>query len=183
MKARILALTILMMAGFSATLSAQKSFYDFKVKDIYGKEFDFSTLKGKKVLIVNTASKCGYTPQYAGLEKLYKQYGKDGFVVVGFPSNDFGDKEPGNNKQIEEFCRENYSVTFPMMGKTDVKGDDIDPVYKWLTEKKENGKMDTKVAWNFQKYFVNEKGELVGYVSSKTEPDDPKIINFIEGKD
>ena len=131
----------------------QKSFYDFKVKDIYGDDFDLSQLKGKKVLVVNTASKCGNTPQYKDLEALYKEYGGDKFTIIGFPANNFLHQEPGTNEEILEFCEKNYGVSFPMMSKISVKGDDMDPLYHWLTHKTENGVMDSQVKWNFQKYL------------------------------
>lgn len=182
MKRTLAIFVMLVLTTLFTPAYSQKSFFDFKVKDINGKEFDFSTLKGKKVLVVNTASKCGNTPQYADLEKLYNQYRKDGFVIVGFPANNFGGQEPGNNQQIEEFCQKNYSVTFPMMGKSSVKGNDMNEVYKWLTEKKENGKMDSEVTWNFQKYFIDPDGSLAGYVSPTTLPYNDKIINWINAK-
>lgn len=168
---------------FAALLSfGQKSFHDFTVKDIEGNNFDMASLKGKKVLVVNTASKCGLTPQYEGLEALYKKYGGDKFVIVGFPANNFLSQEPGTNAEIAEFCEKNYGVSFPMMSKISVKGDNMAPVYHWLTEKSLNGLEDSSVAWNFQKYMIDENGQLVGYVSPKTAPDDPKIVSWIEGK-
>lgn len=166
-----------------ATLGfAQSSFYDFKVTDIDGKPFDLSSLKGKKVLVVNTASKCGYTPQYAQLESIYKAYSSDGFVIIGFPANNFGAQEPGTNEEIAEFCEKNYGVSFPMMSKISVKGDDIHPLYKWLTQKSLNGKQDSEVRWNFQKYLIDEKGNLAGMYESKVKPDDEKIVGWIQSK-
>ena len=159
---------------------SQKSFYDFKVKDIDGKEFNLSSLKGKKVIVVNTASKCGFTPQYKELEAIYKQYGGDKFTIIGFPANNFGKQEPGTNKEIAEFCEKNYGVTFPMMSKISVKGDDMDPLYKWLTSKSENDLEDSEVKWNFQKYLIDETGKLVDVVYSKVKPDDEKIVNWIK---
>lgn len=163
------------MAGYS------QSFYSYKVKTIDGKEFDFSTLKGKKVLIVNTASKCGNTPQYADLEKMYKQYKDKGLVIIGFPENNFHNQEPGTDKQIEEFCTKNYGVTFPMMSKISVKGKDMAPIYQWLTEKSKNGVMDSHVKWNFQKYMIDEKGNLVGEVDPPVNPYCDKILNWLKG--
>jgi len=128
----------------SISVNAQ-SFYDLKSKTIDGKDFSFSELKGKKVLIVNTASKCGYTPQYEDLEKLYKTYKDKNFVIIGFPANNFGHQEPGSNSDIKEFCSKNYGVSFQMMEKISVKGDDMDPVYHWLTEQSKNGKMNSSV--------------------------------------
>ena len=168
------------MILFSFAAFSQKSFYDFKVKNIEGKEFNLSSLKGKKVLVVNTASKCGNTPQYADLEKLYKEYGNQKFVIIGFPANNFGAQEPGTNKEISSFCTKNYGVTFPMMSKISVKGADMHPLYKWLTSKKENGVMDSEVTWNFQKYMIDENGKLVGMVDPKVKPYDEKILNWLK---
>lgn len=168
---------------FAALLGfGQKSFYDFTVKDIDGNDFNMASLKGKKVLVVNTASKCGLTPQYEGLQALYDKYGGDKFVIVGFPANNFLGQEPGTNDEIEEFCQKNYGVAFPMMSKISVKGDDMAPIYHWLTEKSQNGVMDSSVAWNFQKYMIDENGKLVEMASPQTKPEDPKIVNWIEGK-
>jgi glutathione peroxidase len=158
------------------------SFYDFKTKTLDGKEFQLSSLKGKKVLVINTASKCGFTPQYKELETLYKTYGGDKFVIVGFPANNFGNQEPGTNEDIKSFCQLNYGVTFPMMSKISVKGDDMDPIYQWLTKKELNGKTDSDVKWNFQKYLIDKKGNLVDVVDSKTLPTSDKIVNWIKEK-
>lgn len=159
---------------------AQNSFYDYSVKDINGNDFPFSQLKGKKVMIVNTASKCGYTPQYADLQKIYDEYGGDDFVIIGFPANNFAKQEPGSNESIKDFCERNYGVSFPMMSKISVKGNDIAPIYQWLTSKEKNGKMDSEVDWNFQKYLIDEKGQLVSVFKSKVKPDSEEIIAFIE---
>lgn len=156
-----------------------ENIYQFKVTDLNGKEFDFATLKGKKILIVNTASECGLTPQYKDLEAIYQKYNDKNFVIVGFPANNFGAQEPGSNKEIAEFCQMNYGVTFPMMGKISVKGDDMHPLYQFLTEKSKNGLQDSEVEWNFQKYLINEKGELVKVVSPKTLPTDESIVSWI----
>jgi glutathione peroxidase len=164
----------------SSMAFSQKSFYDFKVKDIDGKDFDFSSLKGKKVLVVNTASKCGNTPQYADLEKLYEEYKNQKFVIIGFPANNFMKQEPGTNQEIAEFCEKNYGVTFPMMSKISVKGDDTDPLYQWLTTKSKNGVMDSEVKWNFQKYLIDENGKLVDVVDPKVKPYDEKILSWIK---
>jgi glutathione peroxidase len=167
---------------FSSLVIAQDSgFYGFKVKTLDGGEFDFSTLKGKKVMIVNTASKCGFTPQYKELEEVYEQY-KGDLVIIGFPANNFANQEPGSASEIRKFCTENYGVTFPMMAKISVKGDDMAPIYKWLTSKKENGVMDSEVKWNFQKYLIDENGKLVDVVYSKEKPDSEKIIAWITSK-
>jgi len=177
-------LLILGLITMSIIADAQKirSFYEFKATTLDGKPFDLSSLKGKKVLVVNTASKCGNTPQYAQLEELYKKYGGDKFTIIGFPANNFLYQEPGTNEQIREFCTTNYGVTFPMMSKISVKGKNQDPLYKWLTNKDENGVMDAPVKWNFQKFMIDEKGNLVGMVAPGTSPMTDKIVNWIEGK-
>ncbi|WP_428232967.1 glutathione peroxidase [Flavobacterium sp.] len=159
---------------------AKENIYQFKVQDLSGDTFDFASLKGKKVMIVNTASKCGLTPQYKDLEAIYKEYKDKGFVIVGFPANNFASQEPGTNKEIETFCQQNYGVTFPMMDKVSVKGDDMCEVYKFLTQKSKNGLQDSEVEWNFQKYLINEKGELVKVIKPRTLPTDPEVINWIK---
>ena len=159
--------------------NAQTTFYDFTVKDINGKDYPLSQLKGKKVLVVNTASKCGYTPQYEGLQELYEKYGADDFMIIGFPANNFLKQEPGSNEEIASFCSINYGVTFPMMSKISVKGNAQDPLYKWLTSKSDNGLEDSKVSWNFQKYMIDEEGQLVGHLSPKTKPDNEELVSWI----
>lgn len=159
---------------------AQVSLYDFKVKDIDGNNFDLSSLKGKKVLVVNVASKCGLTPQYNKLQDLYEKYKDKNFVVIGFPANNFNGQEPGTNEEIKTFCTLNYNVSFPMMSKIDVVGDNKAPLYKWLTEKSQNGKMDAEVQWNFQKFMIDENGQLVDFVAPREDPFCDKIINWIE---
>ena len=146
-----------------------KSIYDFKVEALDGSTIDFSAFKGKKILIVNTASQCGYTPQYEGLEKLYETY-KDKLIIVGFPANNFGAQEPGTNTEIKEFCKKNYGVTFPMAAKISVKGDDTAPIYQWLCKKAENGVLDAEIKWNFGKFLLDEKGNLIAYFPSKVTP-------------
>jgi glutathione peroxidase len=164
------------------SIMAKENIYQFKVTDLEGKEFDFSTLKGKKVMIVNTASKCGLTPQYKDLEAIYEKYKNQNFVIVGFPANNFGSQEPGTNDEIATFCEQNYGVTFPMMSKISVKGKDMHEVYQFLTQKSKNGLEDSEVEWNFQKYLINEKGELEKVISPRTLPtDDDSIIKWIEG--
>ena len=158
----------------------KENIYQFKVKDLSGNIFDFASLKGKKIMIVNTASKCGLTPQYKDLEAIYKQYQADGFVVVGFPANNFASQEPGTNEEIGAFCQQNYGVTFPMMEKISVKGDDMHELYKFLTQKSQNGLEDSEVQWNFQKYLIDENGNLAKVVSPKTLPTDPEVINWIK---
>ncbi|MEN2402415.1 glutathione peroxidase [Flavobacterium sp. MC2016-06] len=159
---------------------SKETIYQFKVEDLSGDTFDFASLKGKKVMIVNTASKCGLTPQYKDLEAIYKEYKDKGFVIVGFPANNFASQEPGTNQEIGAFCQQNYGVSFPMMGKVSVKGSDMCEVYKFLTEKDKNGLQDSEVEWNFQKYLINEKGELVKVIHPKTLPTDPEIVNWIK---
>ncbi len=159
---------------------ARENIYQFKVRDLSGKKFDMATLQGKKVLIVNTASKCGLTPQYKELEAIYQQYRDSDFVVLGFPANNFAGQEPGTNEEIGAFCEKNYGVTFPMMSKISVKGDDMHELYQFLTQKSRNGVADSEVQWNFQKYLIDEKGELVKVVDPKTPPTDPVIINWIK---
>ena len=158
----------------------KQTIYQFKVKNLAGNEFDFAKLKGKKILVVNTASKCGLTPQYKDLEAIYEKYKDNNFVIVGFPANNFGKQEPGTNEEITTFCQRNYGVTFPMMSKISVKGDDMDAVYKFLTQKSKNGLQDSEVEWNFQKYLINEKGELEKVISPQTLPTDPEVVKWIK---
>ena len=159
---------------------ATQSLHDFKVEALDGSEFDLASLKGKKVMVVNTASKCGLTPQYEQLQQLYSDYKDDGFVIVGFPANNFLWQEPGSNEQIGEFCQKNYGVTFPMMAKISVKGKKKHPVYQFLTEAVKNGYKDSKVKWNFQKYLINENGEVEKIISPKTLPTDDAVVNWIK---
>lgn len=171
------------LAMNTAEVEDSKSFYDFKSETLMGEEFFFANLKGKRVLVVNTASECGYTPQYEELQELYEKYGGEKFTIVGFPSNDFMKQEPGSNEEIAEFCKKNYGVTFPMMAKTVVKkGDDQNAVYAWLTHKDQNGVEDAKVSWNFNKFLIDENGKWVAHYKSKTSPLDEEIVNFAQGK-
>ncbi|MBP7809670.1 MAG: glutathione peroxidase [Bacteroidia bacterium] len=158
------------------------SIHGFKVKTIEGQEFDMASLKGKKVLIVNTASECGLTPQYKQLEEVFEKYKDKNFTILGFPANNFGSQEPGSNTEIKAFCTKNYGVTFQMMEKVSVKGDDMCELYKWLTQKEKNGVASSSVKWNFQKYMIDEEGHLVDSVSPTKKPNCDKIINWIEGK-
>lgn len=174
------ALLIMMMSCKAQKTDKMNTIYDYKVEDISGDVFDFADLKGKKILIVNTASKCGFTPQFEGLEKLYQEYKDQNFVIIGFPSNDFGQQDPGSNEEIAEFCKINYGVSFPMMSKISVKGDSIAPIYQFLTQKELNGKKNSSVKWNFQKYLINEDGTLYDYFYSITNPDSKKITKWIE---
>ena len=158
-----------------------QSIHSFKVKSIDGGQIDLSKYKGKKIMVVNTASQCGYTPQYASLQKVYSQY-KDKLVIIGFPCNQFGGQEPGSNEEIVEFCKKNYGVTFPMMEKISVKGSDMHVLYQFLTQKSKNGLKDSEVEWNFQKYLIDEKGNLAAVMSPRVLPNDTSITNWIEGK-
>lgn len=162
-------------------MAQAKSFHDFKTETLEGEVFDLSSLKGKKVLVVNTASKCGLTPQYEDLEKLFKEFGGEDFVIIGFPANNFMKQEPGSADEIREFCTKNYGVTFPMMHKISVKGNDMDPIYQWLTSKSQNGVMDSKVKWNFQKYLIDENGKFVDVAWPKEKVYDEKILNWVKG--
>jgi len=180
MKTTLSFFSLMLLTAFA--FGQAKSFYDFKVKTIDGVDYDLSQLKGKKVLVVNTASKCGLTPQYADLQKLYETYGGKDFIIIGFPANNFLGQEPGNNSEIKSFCSANYGVTFPMMEKISVKGKDIHPLYKWLTNKSENGVLDADVSWNFQKFMIDEKGKLVDYASPREKPLSDKIVNWIKTK-
>ncbi|HKK42681.1 MAG TPA: glutathione peroxidase [Bacteroidales bacterium] len=177
-KVYFLVLLFLVAAGY-ASAQDSKSFYDYQLKDINGKTYKMSDLKGKKVLIVNTATQCSLSPQFSGLEQLYKD-NSDKLVVIAVPSNDFGDKEPGSDNEIKNYVEKHYDVTFPVMAKTSVKGEDENPLYKWLTEKKLNGVMDTKVAWNYQKYMIDENGKLVGVVDPKESPGSDKIMEWLK---
>lgn len=169
---RALILSVFLLAGVS-------NVYDFKVTGLDGGKIDLSKYKGKKILIVNTASKCGYTPQYADLEKLYQTY-KEKLVVIGFPANNFAQQEPGSNKEISEFCTKNYGVTFPMSEKVDVVGDNIDPLFKYLTdEAKKMGVADPVIKWNFTKFLVDENGKLIAVFPSKVKPMDEQITKYL----
>jgi glutathione peroxidase len=158
----------------------KQNLYQFTVKDLQGNDFDFGSLKGKKIMIVNTASKCGLTPQYKDLEALYKKYNDKNFIIIGFPANNFGQQEPGTNAEIATFCTKNYGVTFPMMSKISVKGRDMAAIYKFLTQKQLNGLQDSEVEWNFQKYLINENGDLVKVLPPNVLPTDKQIILWLE---
>ena len=158
---------------------ATGSIYDFEVDGLLGEKIDLADHKGKKILIVNTASECGFTPQYENLQKLYDKY-KERLVIIGFPANNFGLQEPGSDEEIASFCQKNYGITFPMAAKISVKGDDMHPLYKWLTTKELNGYSDSKVKWNFQKYLIDESGNLVGVFSSRTDPLSDELTTAIE---
>jgi glutathione peroxidase len=172
----------ILLASITLGYAQTKTFHDFSAVDIDGKEISMAQFKGKKILVVNVASKCGNTPQYEGLEKLYKKYGNEKFVVIGFPANNFMGQEPGTDEEIKAFCTANYQVTFPLMSKISVKGKDQDPIYTWLTTMAENGVMDAEVSWNFQKFMIDEEGHLVDVAKPKEEPDSEKIVSWIEQK-
>lgn len=171
--------------GFAIVASTQaadvKSPLDFKMKSIDGKEVDLNTYKGKVVLFVNVASQCGLTPQYEGLEALYDKYGKDGFVILGFPANEFGKQEPGTDAEIKEFCTSNYGVKFPMFSKIVVKGEGIHPLYQYLT-KEANPKMTGDIAWNFEKFLVDRQGNVVARFLPRTSPDAPDLVKAVEAE-
>jgi glutathione peroxidase len=168
------------MIIISISVAAQSSgFYDFKVKTLEGEDFDFSSLKGKKVMIVNVASKCGLTPQYKELQEVYDNYRGDDFIIIGFPANNFMNQEPGSADEIRKFCSDNYGVTFPVMEKISVKGNDMHPLYQWLTSKEKNGVKDSEVSWNFQKYLIDEKGNLGEVIPPKEKPTSEKVTAWI----
>ncbi len=173
-------LTIAIVGMLSAfTLPGDPTIHSFKVKSIEGGTIDFSKFKGKKILVVNTASKCGYTPQYEALEKVYEQY-KDKLVIVGFPANNFGAQEPGADNEIQEFCKARFGVKFPLASKISVKGDDTAPIYKWLTSKTENGVLDATIGWNFNKFLLDENGKMIAYFPSKVTPDSEEILKYLK---
>lgn len=149
--------------------------YSFEVQDITGESFNWDKVKGKKLMVVNTASECGLTPQYVQLEELYEKYKDSNFAVIGFPANNFGAQEPGSNEEIAQFCDKNYGVTFPMMSKISVMGNDQHPLYKWLTDE-----TDEPVTWNFQKFLVNEDGDVIESIDPRVLPNDPEVIKWIE---
>ena len=179
---KLIAILFLFMAILQAypQTSGTSSFYSISVKSIDGKDYSLKQLEGKKVMIVNTASKCGFTPQYEQLQSLFEEYGGDKFVILGFPANNFLSQEPGSNEEIREFCDARFGVSFPMMSKISVKGSDMHPLYKWLTDKKLNGVMDSEVKWNFQKYLIDEKGTLVLVIPPKESPKSDQIIKWLK---
>jgi len=171
-------MTIIIVSALNV-LSAQ-SFYELEATTIDGKQFKFDQLKGKNVMIVNTASKCGYTPQFEDLEKLFNEYKDKDFVILGFPSNDFLKQDPGTNEEIKDFCTKNYGVTFQMMSKIKVKGKEMHPVYQWLTQKEKNSFADSKIKWNFQKYIIDSNGKLVAMFKTKISPYDSEIVRLLK---
>lgn len=184
---KIALLCVVILTGFVSckkeavnnTVPKETGIYAYKVTALNGSTIDFSAFKGKKILVVNTASECQYTYQYEALETLFKKY-NDRLVIVGFPSNDFGLQEPGTNEQIADFCKDNYGVTFPMAAKIAVNGNEIAPIYQWLTQKEQNGYENSTVEWNFQKYLIDENGKLVGVFASKVEPGSEELKSAIE---
>ena len=177
----IITLFTLTMENLQAQNNADnQTIYQFTVEDINGKPFALADLKGKKVMIVNTASKCGLTPQYKELEALYQQYKDRDFIIIGFPANNFLGQEPGSNEQIASFCSINYGVTFPMMSKISVKGKNMHPLYQFLTQKSKNGVEDSKVQWNFQKYLIGRDGKLEKVIAPKTLPSSDEVTQWIE---
>ena len=179
----LITLLSIMTLTLNSQTSTDNSIHQFKVADIYGNIFDFSQLRGKKVMIVNTASKCGLTYQYEALQKLYSQYKDLNFVIIGFPSNDFLWQEPGSNDEIIDFCEQNYGVTFPMMSKITVKGTKKHPIYQFLTQKSKNNYKDSRVTWNFQKYLINQDGRIEKIISPRTRPDSEEIVSWITDVD
>lgn len=177
---------IFIIAFMTGTISGfaqhNASFHDFTVETLEGETFDLGTLRGTKVMVVNVASKCGLTPQYEQLQAVYEKYEGEDFTIIGFPANNFLSQEPGTADEIRQFCTENYGVTFPMMAKISVKGDDMAPLYQWLTQKDQNGVLDSDVSWNFQKYLIDESGHLVKMMSPKTKPDSEEIVEWIVGE-
>lgn len=159
-------------------LTVASSVYDFKVESLEGGSIDLSKYKGKKILIVNTASKCGYTPQYKDLEKLYEEK-KNKLVIIGFPANNFKGQEPGTNAEIKEFCQKNYGVTFPMAAKVSVKGDDIHPLFKYLSEEAEKKGIKDPIQWNFTKFLIDENGKLITVFSSKVNPLSEEVSKYL----
>jgi glutathione peroxidase len=176
MKLLVLSLTLFVMN----TLNPEaKSIYDFKIKSLDGGTIDFSKFKGKKILVVNTASMCGFTPQYEGLEKLYETH-KDKLVIIGFPSDNFGGQEYKDDDSIKAFCKKNFGVTFPLTTRVDVKGPNATPVFKYLCDKNENGVLDAQISWNFNKFIIDENGKLLQHFDSKITPDSPELLKYID---
>ncbi|HEY1683845.1 MAG TPA: glutathione peroxidase [Tepidisphaeraceae bacterium] len=176
----VLAIMFTCVPALFAAGKPAPSALDFTVNNIDGQSTDLSQYKGKVVLIVNVASKCGFTPQYAGLEKVYQQYKDQGFVIIGFPANNFHSQEPGTNEEIKAFCTGKYNVTFPMMAKISVKGDDIAPIYKFLTEQPKSG-VPGEITWNFNKFLIGRDGQVIARFPSSTKPDSAIVTGSIEG--
>jgi glutathione peroxidase len=185
---RVIVLTAGMLASWATVHSADTggskvpAALNFTMNDIAGKPVGLDQYQGKVVMFVNVASKCGYTPQYKGLEKLYEKYGKDGLVVIGVPANEFGRQEPGTDAEIEQFCTANYNVTFPMMSKVAVKGPNICPLYKFLTGKDTDPNFAGEVGWNFEKFLIGRSGEVVGRFKSAVAPNAPELVSAVEAE-
>lgn len=172
-------ITVLFLAMMVSTNENDDSIYDFKLKSIDGEETELSEYSGKVLLIVNTASECGFTPQYDGLQDVYDKYKEDGFYVLGFPANNFGGQEPGTDEEIAEFCSVNFNIQFPMFSKVSVKGDDIHPLFEYLTTA-ENRDFSGEIGWNFEKFLIDKDGNLVRRFRSKVEPDSDELTESIE---
>jgi glutathione peroxidase len=172
-------LVLMAFLGMSA-LAAEKNVYDFTLNSIDGRPTPLSNFKGKVVLLVNVASRCGFTPQYAGLESLYEKYKDRGFVIVGIPANNFGGQEPGTNQEIKTFCTAKYHVSFPMMAKVSVKGSDITPLYAFLTDKNLHPDTGGEIGWNFTKFLVGPDGKVIARFDSKVEPESPEVTSAVE---
>jgi len=180
----VLCLAVAAAAVFGApstsSASGSGSIYDFTMKDIDGKQVNLTDFRGKVVLVVNVASRCGFTPQYEGLQKLYLKYQQQGFVILGFPANNFGFQEPGTNAEIKTFCSAKYNVTFPIFSKISVKGEDMDPLYKYLTDKATNPQYGGDIKWNFNKFLIDRKGNIVARFEPPVKPDSDQMVQAIE---
>jgi glutathione peroxidase len=170
---------LMALLGMSA-MAAEKSVFDFTLNSIDGQPMPLSSFKGKVVLLVNVASRCGYTPQYAGLQALYEKYKDRGFVIVGIPANNFGGQEPGTNQEIKTFCSAKYHVSFPMMAKVSVKGSDITPLYAFLTDKGAHPETGGEIGWNFTKFLVGPDGKVIARFDSKVEPESAEVTSAVE---
>ncbi len=177
MSVLVLVSTLAAAVAVHAAPKAPATFYDFKMKNIDGKDVSLDRFRGKVLLVVNVASYCGNTPQYKGLEAMYTRYKANGFAVLGFPANQFGAQEPGTNTEIKEFCTKTYQVNFPMFSKIVVKGDGIDPLYSWLIA---NSGSSEDIHWNFEKFLIGRDGKVIGRFSPRTQPDDPKLVAAVE---
>ncbi len=180
---RMLTLCLLLLATNPQRINMEDqlgTIYDFTMKSIDGKEVPLSTYRGRVLLVVNVASKCGYTPQYEGLQKLFEDYKEKGLVVLGFPANNFGGQEPGSNKDIQQFCQNEYGVTFDMFEKISVKGADKHPLYKYLTSAKTNGEVIGEIQWNFEKFLIGKNGEILGHYDKKVEPLSEQLVRDIQ---
>lgn len=176
----LLALFLMLATSVSAADAKAESPLGFKMESIDGKTIDLKDYKGKVVLMVNVASKCGLTPQYEALQTIYEKYKSQGFVILGFPANNFGAQEPGSNSEIKEFCAVNYGVSFPMFAKISVKGDDLHPLYNYLTSESLNPQFGGEIKWNFTKFLINRKGKIIARFEPRTKPDDPEVIIAVE---